>query len=695
MAGYPGQFGNVLITKETLDKFIKTMVGVPVIINHKDITDKNADDERVGVVNSVWYDNKDGWYWCDGIIWNETAQNLITDKNWSVSCSYNVKTADNEGGSENNIKYDMEFLDGVFTHLALVNNPRYERANIVLNSKTEFINVNNEDKWITVHPNGEDNKGRHLLLKDGETPYEAVKRTYGLDDAKGQQKLFDTSGDRKTKEDFKREKEEKQKKYDEHQKQVQKRYDNLRYLGVADPDQYEPMGEPETTFEKWDYERQNKNKPESKETFYDDDMEEYYTPAYEENIKKDFDEFMKSREKERQEAKKQPESIDQYVTDKSDKGWLYQTKGTTTYSNSDKRAEVEEFGENGGKYRVEFYDGSKRKDIKTYSTKRGMEKAVREHLQGGANKETKALETKTDLEAAKTRYNDVLSKYNEANKKCWESGLSNAEYHQAWTDAEKYKKELTGARREYAESIMANFQEVEENPYEERQQARRERYEELSGKAATESSQAHQQFRDKMSFIPAGQPIHGERDARYRERAWDTLGRAVKLNEKSNYYADKAKSVGKAGISSDDANAIAKLARKYKSGVDSAEKRRIIDRVIDIHKRTTSTAPESETTDYGFSVERNKDLNRLQLKFDSIPDANTRAILKSNGFRWSPREKAWQRQLNSNSEYSLKSVMEKMKADNSLLEGITDILEEHNVSKDDLPILEGIKNILG
>lgn len=143
VAGYPGQFGNVLITKESFDRFINTMVGVPVIINHKDLNKDNADDERVGVVNSVWYDEKDGWYWCDGIIWDETAQNLITDKNWSVSCSYDVKTANDEGGSENNIKYDMEFLDGVFTHLALVSNPRYERANIVFNSKTEIINNSN------------------------------------------------------------------------------------------------------------------------------------------------------------------------------------------------------------------------------------------------------------------------------------------------------------------------------------------------------------------------------------------------------------------------------------------------------------------------------------------------------------------------------------------------------------------------
>ena len=142
VAGYPGQFGNVLIKKETFDKFINTMVGVPVIINHKDITAENANNERVGVVSNAWFDDKDGWYWCDGVIWDETAQNLITDKGWSVSCSYDVKLADDTGGSENNIPYDIEFLDGVFTHLAIVNNPRYERANIVLNSKTVVQNFN-------------------------------------------------------------------------------------------------------------------------------------------------------------------------------------------------------------------------------------------------------------------------------------------------------------------------------------------------------------------------------------------------------------------------------------------------------------------------------------------------------------------------------------------------------------------------
>lgn len=157
VAGYPGQFGNVLIKKESFDRFINTMVGVPVIINHKDITADNANDLRVGVVSNVWFDDKDGWYWCDGVIWDETAQNLITDKGWSVSCSYDVKLADDAGGTENNIPYDIEFLDGVFTHLAIVDNPRYERANIVFNSKTV---VQNFDPTQPRTPKGNPNGGQ-------------------------------------------------------------------------------------------------------------------------------------------------------------------------------------------------------------------------------------------------------------------------------------------------------------------------------------------------------------------------------------------------------------------------------------------------------------------------------------------------------------------------------------------------------
>lgn len=48
----------------------------------------------------------------------------------------------------------------------------------------------------------------------------------------------------------------------------------------------------------------------------------------------------------------------------------------------------------------------------------------------------------------------------------------------------------------------------------------------------------------------------------------------------------------------------------------------------------------------------NTDLNRLQLLFDEKPSEEQRVVLKANGFHWSPREEAWQRQLNQNAIYA-------------------------------------------
>ena len=153
MAGYPGQYGNVLVRKETLDKSLNTIIGAPVIINHLNVTADNANDLRVGVISNAYYNDKDGWYWCEGVIWDETAQNLITDKKWSVSCSYDFLEQDDEGGTENNIPYDREFTKLNFVHLALVDNPRYERANIVFNSKTV---IKNDSDFESKHPRKKD-----------------------------------------------------------------------------------------------------------------------------------------------------------------------------------------------------------------------------------------------------------------------------------------------------------------------------------------------------------------------------------------------------------------------------------------------------------------------------------------------------------------------------------------------------------
>lgn len=51
---------------------------------------------------------------------------------------------------------------------------------------------------------------------------------------------------------------------------------------------------------------------------------------------------------------------------------------------------------------------------------------------------------------------------------------------------------------------------------------------------------------------------------------------------------------------------------------------------------------------------------RIQILFDNIPDSETRTILKNHSFRWSSKNKAWQRQLTRNGNYALKQVLEEL-----------------------------------
>ena len=65
-------------------------------------------------------------------------------------------------------------------------------------------------------------------------------------------------------------------------------------------------------------------------------------------------------------------------------------------------------------------------------------------------------------------------------------------------------------------------------------------------------------------------------------------------------------------------------------------------------KRDTITANEFNGVQF-FKVVTNEEVNRLQLvDFEEIPTDEQKSILKHNGFKWSPRFQAWQRQLTEN-----------------------------------------------
>lgn len=81
-------------------------------------------------------------------------------------------------------------------------------------------------------------------------------------------------------------------------------------------------------------------------------------------------------------------------------------------------------------------------------------------------------------------------------------------------------------------------------------------------------------------------------------------------------------------------------------------------------ERLKETATEQTNETYNtdlFEVIENADIMRLQLRFDGKPDAYTRTVLKQNGFRWSPSNGVWQRQLTDNAKFALKRVIKELK----------------------------------
>ena len=262
------------------------------------------------------------------------------------------------------------------------------------------------------------------------------------------------------------------------------------------------------------------------------------------------------------------------------------------------------------------------------------------------------------------------------------------------------------------------------NTYEEKLAARKVRYEERAERAQAESQQRSDTARQIMSFIPPGQPIlighHSEKRHRRDLAKIDTnIRKSVEAGQKAQHYERRAASVGKAGISSDDPEAVTKLkaklaqleanqtamrdanklVRRHKTGKLPTEEltealakvfpgwdssktvklltpdfcgrvgfasymltnnngnmKRIKDRIADL-ERSAAMEPAEDIEVEGCRVVENTDENRIQLFFDGKPPAHVRAQLKARGFRWSRYNVAWQRHLNNSGRWSAQEIL--------------------------------------
>lgn len=97
---------------------------------------------------------------------------------------------------------------------------------------------------------------------------------------------------------------------------------------------------------------------------------------------------------------------------------------------------------------------------------------------------------------------------------------------------------------------------------------------------------------------------------------------------------------------------------------NNANIRRIKERIESMQKEAQrfAEAPKQEEAHDGYTLTENAEIGRIQFIFDGKPDADTRTLLKSYGFKWAPSQGAWQRMLNDNGRYAAQRVIEKLEA---------------------------------
>ena len=250
------------------------------------------------------------------------------------------------------------------------------------------------------------------------------------------------------------------------------------------------------------------------------------------------------------------------------------------------------------------------------------------------------------------------------------------------------------------------------NWYEQKQADRRERYAERAEKLR---DVARGEFRkadlsEEVSRIPFGQPIlvghHSEgRHRRTIERAHNAMGRGIEAGEKAGELEARANTVNRA-ISSDDPDAVDKLREKvaklkanqermkaanklvrkkdtaglvamfdekvagglmspdfcgrlgfpsYALTNNNANIRRIEQRIAEL-EQAAETEPAEDIEGDGWTLREDTDENRVMFEFDGKPPAETRAMLKSHGFKWSPSRVAWVRMLNNAGRFAAQQV---------------------------------------
>lgn len=167
-----------------------------------------------------------------------------------------------------------------------------------------------------------------------------------------------------------------------------------------------------------------------------------------------------------------------------------------------------------------------------------------------------------------------------------------------------------------------------------------------------------------ITDLPPGQPNIEGRLTGYLNRA-DQLMRSGNEEIKRGEALERRSKGAEEALSnmrSDDPAIIPKLQEAIRNSTDSAERQRLrerLDTAIRTHERNQSGGGLNKKTKL-YDLEENVTDGRIRFRFDGKPRQEVIDIMKSRGFKWSPSNKAWQRQNTPNGVYSAKRVIEEL-----------------------------------
>lgn len=251
--------------------------------------------------------------------------------------------------------------------------------------------------------------------------------------------------------------------------------------------------------------------------------------------------------------------------------------------------------------------------------------------------------------------------------------------------------------------------------YENRKALRIARLERLIEATRRESARTYEATKARAEVIPFGQPIimgrgsRTTRDMNYRTKIQDGYRKAYNLQDLADRYQSKLEAAkANNSIQSDNPDALSLLKNKLTNleakqtlmvtvnkfvrkgdqaglalhfavpfdnvshyfvadrygnkGFESwqltnnnATIRQVKARIAELERMATRSDVEFTIGDIRI-VEDTDDV-RIRLHFPGKPDRDTIQQLKRNGFRWSPTNEAWQRQLNGNGQYAVQYLL--------------------------------------